>query len=69
MNWKPIDTAPKDGRPVWVRGHNWGDPEKGQYRCWAYWIGGAWLEATASGTPSTLLYLVEWLPESPMVLQ
>ena len=63
-NWKPIDTAPKDGRPVWSRGNNWGDPSKGQHCCWAYWDGSNWIAAEVDGEVDggeTLTYLTEWM--------
>ena len=63
MTWQPIETAPKDGRPVWVKGDNYGNPMDGQHCCWAWWDGHSWLSdgAGADGS-SELLYLVSWLP-------
>ena len=56
----PIDSAPKDGRPVWVIGWNYGDETRGEHRTWAYWYGGHWREAGAE--ESKLLFLVYWMP-------
>jgi len=28
MNWQPIETAPKDGSPVWAKGYNYGSKRK-----------------------------------------
>ncbi len=58
-NWRPIDSAPKDGRPVWARGNNWGDPSKGRHCQWAYWDGADWIAAGVDG--ATLTYLIEWM--------
>ncbi len=58
-NWKPIDTAPKNGGPVWVRGNNNGKPEHGHHHTWAYWDGEHWIDAAGG---ETLTFLVEWMP-------
>lgn len=59
--WKSIETAPTDGRPVWTKGYNWGDESKGTHCQWAYWDGANWMSPGADG--STLLYLVQWRKE------
>lgn len=64
MTWKPIDTAPMDGRPVWVRGWDWGKPDGSRHCCFAYWDGEKWREA-ASADSSILTHLTEWLPPTP----
>lgn len=60
--WAPIEHAPKDGRPAWVRGFNHGDPVKGVHCTWAYWDGaeGKWYEAGTVG--AQLLYLTHYMP-------
>lgn len=61
MEWQPISTAPTDGRPVWVKGDNWGNPMDGQHRCWAWWDGHSWRAAgVGDGEDSELLFLVSW---------
>ena len=61
MNWQPIETAPKDGRPVWVRGLNWGvvDGSRGWHHCYAWHNGEAWVEATVTGE-TELTHLTHW---------
>ena len=59
MRWEPIETAPRDGRPVWVEGHNWGDPDCGIHRNWAWWDGSGWREAGGEGMVH-LKYLTRW---------
>lgn len=36
MNWKPITGAPRDGRPIWARGWNFGKQDKGSHYGWVY---------------------------------
>lgn len=60
LDWKPIDTAPRDGRPIWVRGWNWGNESQGRHYSWAYWNGTDWQAAGAEA--SHLKYLTDWLP-------
>ncbi len=63
--WQPITTAPLDGRPVWVRGNNYGDATRGRHFCWAWFDGIDWLSAeVGEGGPSKLLYLTDWLPNA-----
>jgi len=58
--WLPIETAPKDGRPVWVRGKNFGEIGRGLHYCWAYFDGVKWYEP---GFESSMLqYLTHWMP-------
>lgn len=64
-DWQPIDTAPRDGRPVWARGDNWGHQEKGQHCCWAWHDGANWKSADSDEDgQTTLAYLREWLPRA-----
>ena len=41
--WQPIETAPKDGRPVWVRGNDWGEDAGPNHYGWAYFDSGKWM--------------------------
>lgn len=70
MEWKDIDTAPKDGSPVWVEGNNYGDPDLGIHRVWAYWYDEKWIEAR-SYPRTELLYLTKWLycEDGPLKIQ
>ncbi len=61
MNWQPIETAPKDGRPVWARGYDYGDKSQGEHRRWAWWNGRYWQDASDD---SILTHLTEWM-ENP----
>jgi len=60
VNWRNIASAPTDGRPVWVRGYDYGDNTKAQHYTWAYWNGTEWRSASHRGESSTLLYLTGW---------
>lgn len=56
--WQPIETAPKDGMPVWVRGWDWGKPGTSHHAGFAYWDDGRWVWYGPDGGTAT--YLVEW---------
>ena len=60
--WKPIETAPKDGTWITARGHNWGDRTRGRHMRTAYWDGSVWRDAADEDT--TLSYLIEWKPSA-----
>lgn len=62
IEWLPITRAPMDGRPVWVRGNNYGQEAGGQHYCWAFWDGAQWVAAGTDG--STLLYLTHYMKDS-----
>jgi hypothetical protein len=64
MNWKPIDTAPKDARPVWVRGHDYGDSERDLHYGWAHFHPKKERWLWADSTPVEALYIAEWLDQS-----
>jgi hypothetical protein len=61
--WKPIVTAPKDGRVLWTRGWDWGKPNTKHHHELAFWHEGEWKSAVGNpdGDRSTFLYLVEWM--------
>jgi len=60
LDWRPIAEAPRDGRPLWVRGNNYGSPKKGRHFCWAHWDGTNWIASGVGG--ETLLYLTDYMP-------
>lgn len=67
MNWQPIESAPKDGRPVWVRGMDFGKPEGLVHTAWATFdsTAGEWSSANkrtfaTSGHSKYLKYLTHW---------
>lgn len=65
LNWKPIDTAPKDGRPVWVRGWDWGNENKERHYGWVFWDDRVdeWREGFSGENTrgSMMQYLTDWL--------
>lgn len=60
--WMPIETAPKDARPVWVRGWNWNKPDTERHYGWAYWNGNRWQWADSSGEANFAAYATDWMP-------
>jgi len=63
MKWEPLDTAPKDGRPVWVKGYNYNDPTKGIHCTWAWFNGEGWVNSAMTQYGQlTLTNLVAWFP-------
>lgn len=61
-DWQPIETAPIDGRPVWVRGWDWGTEGGKRHFLWAYFDGADW--RPAGDEDSTLTHLTDWI-ETP----
>lgn len=63
MTWQPIESAPKDGRPVWVRGNNWGKPDSGHHYGWAYFDDDEWRWPDARNEEGgTATFLTHWMP-------
>lgn len=58
MRWQPIEGAPKDGRVIWAKGNNWGDPKKGEHFTFAFWHNDNWIDAADNN--SRLLHLTHW---------
>jgi hypothetical protein len=63
--WQPIETAPKDGTPVWVRGWNWGKEGTQRHACYAWWDGEEWRETKGSDEAGFLRYLTDWYSGAP----
>jgi hypothetical protein len=59
-DWQPIETAPKDGSPVYTRGNNGGDPHAGTHVQWAQWTGDAW--DSMHDDSLRLIYLTHYCP-------
>lgn len=54
--WQDIDSAPKDGTAIWVKGTGVRSP----YQCWAVYKDGNWV--CLSAEQFVLHDLYEWLP-------
>lgn len=63
MNWKPIETAPRDGGPIWARGRDWGERNNDTHAGFVWWNGRAWVWAGHISN-NLAIYVTEWL-ESP----
>ena len=61
--WASMQLAPRDGRPIWAKGFNFGDTSgsRGTHCTWAYWDGTAWKEA-GSASQVRLEHLFEYMP-------
>lgn len=57
--WASMATAPRDGRPVWARGFDYGEPNNNAFCGWVYWLYGAWRWA---GTERQGANVFDWLP-------
>jgi hypothetical protein len=70
MNWESLDTAPRDGQPVWARGYDWGKRGNPMHYGWVYFSDG-WQWAGSSPRPddSSASFVIEWLPRPTGVLQ
>jgi hypothetical protein len=59
--WQPIETAPKDGRPVWARGWNFNKEENGYHYQWAWWNADEGHWESQYPNPSAMLFVRQWL--------
>jgi hypothetical protein len=62
-DWKSIDTAPKDGTWVKVRGWDFGVPGNKRHYAIAFFENADWNEVGSDGC--LLYYLTDWHPLSP----
>lgn len=60
--WRTIESAPKDGSPVWARGWDWGKPGTTRHVGWVYWNGDQWAWSSGSSEPSFATHLTDWMP-------
>lgn len=58
--WLPIDSAPQDGRPVWVRGWDWGKPNTSRHFGWVHWDGMNWCWAGSDPHSGHATHLTDW---------
>lgn len=67
--WKPIDTAPKDQRPVWARGHDYGDRDRDLHYGWVYFHPKkkCWWWADANSVKA--LHVTEWYSPNDSVAE
>lgn len=63
--WQPIETAPRNGSLIVVKGFNYGDESLGCHHCIACWHGGAWMEASDWNATSELTRLTHWAQLPP----
>lgn len=59
-DWLPISEAPKDGRPVWARGWDWGKPGTTRHYGWVFWTDDGWAWAGPGANIAT--FLTDYLP-------
>ncbi len=59
-DWQNIETAPKDGTWIRVRGHDFGDRTRKRHYAIAFFDNGHWNEVGSEG--SVLYYLDGWRP-------
>lgn len=57
--WEPIETAPKDCRPVWARGWDHGMCNTTRHYAWVYFDGGEW--RFAGHERSFAKHLTDWM--------
>lgn len=66
--WRPIETAPKDGTIILVTGWNYGKPGTERHYAIASYAGGVWAEGSdwvedsEWNKPGVLKYLTHWMP-------
>lgn len=59
--WKPIDDAPKDGRPIWARGYNGGSILGGYHYAVVAWY--EWEDGEGWYLPAPAVHKMELLRE------
>ena len=65
MQWRPIETAPKDGTVIVATGYNFGDESNERHYVITSWEDGSWIECSEWNDASYLTYLTHWMPLPP----
>lgn len=65
MQWRRIETAPKDGTVIVATGCNFEDESNERHYVITSWEDGSWIECSEWNDASYLTYLTNWMPLPP----